>query len=1355
MTEKPVDDFDAVNLDLACHIEMICRRFESDWREGKEPRVDDYLADAPDQGRATLRVELEALKRELEQAEDCAESAAPSVRSTQDATIPGPEARTVDYGVDRPAIEEAVTLRVVDTDTNGSSRTRHDHPTLPGCEGEPNAPDPGALPRIRYFGDYEIIREIARGGMGVVFQARQVSLNRPVALKMILAGQLANETDVKRFYTEAEAAANLDHPGIVPIFEVGKHEGQHYFSMGFVEGQSLVNRLAQGPLPARQAAELMLNVAEAIEYAHQRGVVHRDLKPGNILLDKNGTPRVTDFGLAKKVHGDSGLTASGQLMGTPSYMPPEQAGGKHMEVGPPADVYALGATLYCLVTGRPPFQAATAMDTVLQVIGDDPPSPRSLNPGVDRDIETICLKCLEKDPARRYASAAALASDLRRYLNREPIQARPVGTLERAWRWARREPALAVSLGAMALLLFAIAGISTISAGRLKVERDAVLKNLRRAQIAEADSQEKLFASLVSQAQARRVSRRMGQRFETLEALRQAADIGRELKLPPKKFETLRDEAIACMALPDLRPNGRELTRPPGALAVAFDSTMSRYALRFRGGTISVRRYADDQEIARFQALGDRDPAIFNFSPDGRYLATDDVPTHALNVWDVERRALVVRDPRFIESQAPFSPDSRRILAAQGKLHEYDLATGRLIRIWPDRVDRAVFRPDGVQIAAIDCGSTPQICRIHDAQSGRLVRKFSLRPGTRFVDTVAWNADGTTLATPCDDYKIDLWDTATGARRATLEGHTNGGFRTSFHPSGPVLASTGFEGRTWLWDPVLGRPWLTLYGGGSQEFSSDGRIVVSIEDRITPYQVDPALEYRTFAHVSSHRVVCHDPSIRHDGRVLAVASQEGGVVLWDLARGTELAFLPIGATWGIIFEASGDLLTSGTIGVRRWPIHLDLERSEFHIGPASPLPLPPSDCMIAQDRSARIVAQANHDFAFIATAERMISVGPLDDCRYVAVSPNGQWLATGSHLSTHGVQIWRIRGATKLAEPIDYGTAVLFSPDGKWLMTRRSPCRLWEVGTWREAKQQIGGEGQCFSPDGSELVVQDANQIIRLVETETGRTLAQLESPDLCQVQRATFSPDGSRLVVTTNDGPAVHVWDLRAIRRQLGRIGLDWEAPAYSDDDPASPTQPPLPPLQVDLGRSPLKWQPEPKFDESLIAGLETMLARQPEQQRTRGMLAHYCNTFAWKLAAAPGSTRDAQRALSLARRAVEVAPNQVLYLNTLGVAQYRAGRHAEAIATLEKSLAASNGGTDAFDLSFLAMARYRLGRVAEARADFDRALKWRRDHPNLSQPGWSAELDAFQAEARALLDGPHPELPADVFAPGPPDHP
>jgi serine/threonine-protein kinase len=285
----------------------------------------------------------------------------------------------------------------------------------PVSEGPTVAPgetptDP-LLGKVRYFGDYELLEEIARGAMGVVYKARQVSLDRIVAVKMILAGQLASEQDVQRFRGEAQTAAGLRHPNIVAIHEVGEHEGQHYFSMDFVEGQSLAGRLADGPLPAAQAARYVETVARAIDYAHQRGVLHRDLKPANILVDRDDQPRVTDFGLARQVHRDRGLTAPGAVLGTPSYMPPEQASGRRDQVGPASDVYSLGAVLYELVTGRPPFRAATVLDTLLQVLEAEPAPPRLLNPTVSRDLETIILKCLAKEPARRYASAQELADE--------------------------------------------------------------------------------------------------------------------------------------------------------------------------------------------------------------------------------------------------------------------------------------------------------------------------------------------------------------------------------------------------------------------------------------------------------------------------------------------------------------------------------------------------------------------------------------------------------------------------------------------------------------------------------------------------------------------------------------------------------------------------------------------------------------------------------------------------------------------------------------------------------------------------------------------------------------------------------
>jgi len=311
---------------------------------------------------------------------------------------------------------------------------------------------------VRYFGDYELLEEIAHGGMGVVFKARQVSLNRLVAVKMIRAGHLASDAEIKRFHTEAEAAANLQHANIVAIHEVGEHEGQQYFSMDYVEGKNLSEMVQGKPLPAARAARYVKTMAAAIQYAHQRGILHRDLKPQNVLIDANDQPRITDFGLAKQMARDTGMTVTGAVMGTPAYMAPEQAAGQSRDVSPASDVYSLGAILYELLTGRPPFRGETTFATLVKVIEEEPVSPKKLNPLVPPDLETICLKCLDKRPGRRYFSARALAEELQRFLDREPILARPSGAFTKTWRWAKRHPWLLIGFLSLALLgLFCLA----------------------------------------------------------------------------------------------------------------------------------------------------------------------------------------------------------------------------------------------------------------------------------------------------------------------------------------------------------------------------------------------------------------------------------------------------------------------------------------------------------------------------------------------------------------------------------------------------------------------------------------------------------------------------------------------------------------------------------------------------------------------------------------------------------------------------------------------------------------------------------------------------------------------------------
>jgi eukaryotic-like serine/threonine-protein kinase len=385
--------------DELLRIEEVCDRFEDEWRAGRRP---DPAAFAEGNGPERVALLRELIRLDVEYRRRAGETPTPR-----------------DYADRFP--------EVGDWDQTLSSTDR------------------GAVRVDRVqFGDYELLGEIARGGMGVVYKARQVSLNRPVAVKMILAGELAGPDDVRRFHAEAKRAANLNHPNVLPIYEVGERYGQPFFSMKLV-GSSLNRQMRTFADQPERIAKLVATLARAVECAHQTELIHRDLKPANVLIDADGTPYVADFGLAKLAGAEDGQTKSGAIVGTPSYMPPEQARGE--KVSPATDVYALGAILYELITGKPPFQGPTALDTILEVLEREPVHPRALNPAADRDLSLIALKCLEKDPGRRYPTAAALAADLESWLaGEEPITAgrRPVP--QRLLAWARREPGLACRL---------------------------------------------------------------------------------------------------------------------------------------------------------------------------------------------------------------------------------------------------------------------------------------------------------------------------------------------------------------------------------------------------------------------------------------------------------------------------------------------------------------------------------------------------------------------------------------------------------------------------------------------------------------------------------------------------------------------------------------------------------------------------------------------------------------------------------------------------------------------------------------------------------------------------------------------
>jgi serine/threonine protein kinase/WD40 repeat protein len=1119
----------------------------------------------------------------------------------------------------------------------------------------------GAGAPARCLGGYTLLRELGRGGMGIVYEAEHGSLKNRVALKVMHPRFRPDKAYVRRFQREARAAAKLHHTNIVPVFDYGEHDGVCFYAMQCIVGVGLdqvledvrrlraaasdkqtvvepptnpltaisrglvTGRFADAPtlagtgdadLPAieraiaqqqgdnlgskltssgdsppasssiagqpesvyfREVARLGTQVADALDYAHRQKVFHRDIKPSNVLLDTRGTAWVTDFGLAKVDEGGD-LSKSHDMIGTLRFMPPERlrstASGPDDDTNPLGDVYSLGATLYELLTLKPAFSEHDQARLIDQITHQTPVPPRQHDRRIPRDLETLVLKALAKDPHDRFSSAAELRDELHLYLESRPIKSRPIATVVRLWRWSARNPALAAASVASLLLAAALVVGSLITAWRLSAENV-------RFQITDRKMHENLFDSRKAQAEARRFSKRVGQRFESLEPLKQATSLGRELKLPPEYFDELREAAIASMALPDVKKTGRVIRRPPDVLLVAVDSSMTRYALRFSDGTISVRLMADDAEIAKFKAIGNRDIVTFLFSPDGRYLATHGSPDssgHSVTVWDVDANKIALSDPGPVSSGAVlFSPDSRRMASGHvdGVVVVWDTMTGKSIHRWPGQSPALMptFSPDSRHMAIGRMSPRGWTCDVVDAETGVIRRSI---PQSAKMGMIAWSPDGAALAVSIDR-RIYLWEVDTGVRKSVLEGPTNNGLTVAFDPTGTLLASNGWEHRLRLWDIAMSRQILSVTGDSFPiwwSLSQDGRFLLGDDSQLTTYQVEPALEYRSLVPTFDAPAGLWGlwrPSIHRDGRVAAVGS-ELGVLFIDVASARKLAFLPIGHTTSPVFEPSGDLLTltNSSYGARRWPITLDQNRGEFRVGPPKKLPLAPKS-FIAEDRSGRVIAIAYGSHVVVTTPDRTTRIEPLDDCRYVAITPDGQWLATGSHSGT-GAQVWRISSGKKVADLKTEGIVeVSFSANGKWLMTSAPPCTLWSVGTWEEARRE-NGHGIAFSADGSQLLVQESSKLLRLIDTETGRLITRLESPDLCTLEAlgAAFTPDGSKLVTVTRDGNAVHIWDLRAIRKQLAEMDLDWDAPPYPDVDPASPTLSPLPPLKVDLGPAP-----------------------------------------------------------------------------------------------------------------------------------------------------------------------------------------
>ena len=1031
----------------------------------------------------------------------------------------------------------------------------------PVTDGETVAFAPGAdtmrgePEKVRYVGDYELLEEIARGGMGVVYRARQASLNRTVALKMILAGQLASARDKARFRAEAEAAAGLDHPNIVPIYEVGEHNGQDYFSMKLVDGGSLSDWLATLPQPPiRDTVALLVMVCRGVHYAHQRGVLHRDLKPANVLVDGNGQPHVTDFGLAKRVESDSGMTVSGSIVGTPSYMPPEQASGaKGLTVA--ADVYALGAILYECLTHRPPFKADGVLETLRQVRELEPLRPRSIDPAIDRDLETVALKCLEKDAGRRYASAAELGDELQRWLDGEPILARPTTAPERAWKWARRRPAIAGLLVAVAASLVVGSVVSTVFAldarEQAKLANDAAEDARKKAQ-AEAAAHARAEEALGKEAEAHGNERIARGKEKTA---REAAEEARR-----KEAEALKKEMIAHRdAINAKNSKDKEFVRADG-LRLAAESDAARFrdpGLALLLAAEGVKRTPNHLTFnALYAALADcreertwfskarhsddrgwyvyeGDATAARFLPGGMRVVT--AAGNSLRVWDTSTGKHVAEWKGFnlpISSIA-VSPDGRRAAVAStggyapvrhgdGTVFNYtdrvvfviDLATGREVsRLRGAATANASvqFSPDGSRVLAASWDGT---ARVWDAATGKMVSEC--KAGIMSLLAAHFTPDGkrvltVTSNTSQSNYGYD--GSMMFEERKKMP--TDPEFDPDARPLGPTArSSAGLSGTgasatlARLWDAESGKaitdfvkapPGVFTFGHTwypkAAALSPDGSLVaVGVKGEVTLWTTDTG---KVAVHMKGHEGEIAAVAFRPDGKQLATAGADQTTRLWDVGTGREVLRLRghTSGVGGVRFSPSGKKLVSwgddGTARIWNSESGAELGTLRGHTGPI-------------------------RDAEFRADELRLVTAGDTS------------------------VRIWNLEPARMPATPLaghtGKVTAVAYSPDGKFFLTASADqsARLWDSVTGKVVREFGGGRplGEVrtarFSPDGSRIVTAAANRsatvgekfvesAVMVWDVATGKQLLALDALPT-GASHAVFTPDGTR-ILTVGDG--------------------------------------------------------------------------------------------------------------------------------------------------------------------------------------------------------------------------------------------
>jgi WD40 repeat protein len=1035
--------------------------------------------------------------------------------------------------------------------------------------GRPAPAQPaGAVP------GYELLGELGRGGMGVVYKARHVALDRLVALKMILAGGHAGAQELARFRTEAHAVARLQHPNIVQIYEVGEQDGRPFFSLEFCAGGTLSSRLKGTPLPEREAAQLVALLARAMHAAHQAGVIHRDLKPANVLLADGSDkpvvecrPKIADFGLAKRLDVDRGQTATEAVLGTPSYMAPEQAEGKGKAIGPPADTYALGAMLYELLTGRPPFKGTTLLDTLEQVVTFDPVALRQLQPKTARDLETVCLKCLQKEPAKRYASAEALAEDLERFLRGEPIQARPVGAAERLAKWVRRRPALAGMTALLAVVAVAAFVLVTWQ------WRSAVSGWSQAQDNADAEAKAKKDAE-EKKERAEKAEHVAVEKQQSLERALAGSWITQAYNAWRDNSSVLGQDLLASC------PTGTSFWdwRYVKGLCAGSEFTLSGHtgpvlcvAVSPDGNTVAsgsadrkVKLWdlRTGKELASFEGHAGTVNALA-FSPDGKLLASGSSyqeGTQAkgdVRLWDVttgkEVRALRGQPGSVLGlafnsdgsrlATASAAWDEKRQQPAAGDVRLWTVADGKLATVLEHAGPaRAVaFSADGTRLAAASYDRTVRLWNAGTGGEERPLRGFTLP-----VTSLVFSPDGKRLAAgsggddPERAGEVKVWDLAAGKEGPAPQGHVDivaslAYSRDSTLLAGNSVGSFGRPGEVKVWDAATGAEVMTLKGHGSQvtgvAFTADGqRLACACSDRtVKVWDVQRGPQAQTLA---GHLSRVNGLAFSLDGTRVASAGaawdekkqrQAGGEIrLWDTASGHEEAVLrghtlPVTS---VAFSPDGKRLVSGSGG----------SNSPGQIG----------DVVVWDLADRRAV---------------LTLVGHRGPVTGVACSPDGKYLASSSGAwdTTKGyvggdVKVWDAH--TGAAGPLLKGhawlaTCVTFNLDGTRLASgsavpdwddrgRHIVCgeiKVWDVQSGQEALT-LHGHGDivlsvAFSSDGLHLASGSADGTVKVWDARSGEEVLPLKGQHTGAVTGVAFSPDGQRLA-SSSDDRTVKVWDVQ-----------------------------------------------------------------------------------------------------------------------------------------------------------------------------------------------------------------------------------